>query len=189
MGVSLHNYPRAWLLEQAKRGDLFAYHVGHEGIALRDGDGFLLDLRKAFSRRASYTADVRVGLFVARLLAETDWGADASLRRRFFWGVRTCLISWTAEEGSPIFSARMLESSTAIDGLADLIGRRATASFEECRTLSERLERALPDLALPRLTGDALRGFLTKVGGYAAECAYASDKRVWEDQAEVAVYA
>lgn len=189
MGVSLHRYPRAWLLKQATHGDLFAYHVGHEGVPLQDGDGFLIDLRTAFTRKASYAADMRVGLLVARLIAETDWGMDAGLKRRFFWGVRTCLISSTAQDGSPIFSATQLESSTAIDGLADLIARRTTASFEECGALVDRLERSFPDLASTSLNGDALRTFLTEVGGYPAECARASEERVWENNADVAVYA
>jgi hypothetical protein len=189
MGVSLHRYPRVWLLERARQGDLFAYHVGHEGVALQDGNGFLLDLRTAFSRRTSYAVDVRVGLLVARLMAETSWDMDAGLRRRFFWGVRTCLISSTAQDGSPIFSAPLLESLTRIDGLADLLGRRATASFEECRGLADRLERFFPSMVSASLKGDALRASLTEAGGYAAECARASEKRVWEEGAEVAVYA
>jgi len=189
MGVSLHRYPRAWLLEQARQGDLFAYHVGHEGVALQDGHGFLLDLSTAFSRRASYAADVRVGLLVARLMAETSWSTDAGLRRRFFWGVRTCLISSTAQDGSPIFSAPLLESLTRIEGLADLLCRRTTASFEECRALADRLEQSFNGIASASLKGDALRAFLTEVGGYAAECARASEERLWEDGAEVAIYA
>jgi hypothetical protein len=188
-GVSLHRYPRAWLLEQAKLGDLFAYHVGHEGVPLQGGDGFLLDLRAAFDRRPSYAADVRIGLLVARLIAETHWGTDGALKRRFFWGVRTCLISSTAQVGPPVFSASQLETATAIDGLADVIARRATASYEECLALADRLEQLFHDPATSALRGDALRIYLTEAGGYPAECAAASEKRVWEDGADVAVYA
>lgn len=189
MGVSLHRYPRDWLLDQASQGDLFAYHVGHEGVPLQDRDGFLLDLREAFRRRVSYFPDVLNGFLVARLLTEVDWGANASLKRRFFWGVRTSLIATAADKGSPAFSAELLEASSSIDGLADLLQRRATASFEECRALVARMDRALPDLAPPILTGDELRAFLTDVGGYPAECAFASEKRDWENEAHVAIYA
>ncbi len=189
MGVSLHRYPRAWLLDQARNGDLFAYHVGHEGIPLRDGDGFLLNLRAAFSRRNSYAADVRTSLLVARLMSEIDWGVDAGLRRRFFWAVRTCLISSTAQNGSPVFSASSLEASIAIDGLADLIRRRTTASFEECKIFEARLEERFAGVAPASLGGDALRAALMEAGGYAAECARASERRVWEDEANVAIYA
>ncbi|CAN5746661.1 hypothetical protein BH11PSE6_BH11PSE6_04820 [soil metagenome] len=189
MGVSLHRYPRDWLLDQASYGDLFAYHIGHEGVPLQDGDGFLLNLRVAFRRRVSYALDARNGLLVARLLTEIDWGTDARLKRRFFWGVRTCLIASTAENGSPVFSAELLEASSSLDGLADLLRRRATASFEECRALAAQMDRAFPTLAPSTLAGDDLRAFLTNVGGYPAECAYASETRAWEDGAHVAVYA
>jgi len=189
MGVSLHRYPRDWLLDQASQGDLFAYHVGHEGMPLQDGDGFLLDLRQAFRRRVSYLSDARNGLLVARLLTEIDWGANASLKRRFFWGVRTCLIATTADNGSPVFSAELLEASSSIDGLADLLQRRATASFEECRALVARMNQAISTLAPSTLTGDELRAFLTDVGGYPAECAFASEERAWENEANVTIYA
>ena len=189
MGVSLHRYPRDWLLEQASCGDLFAYHIGHEGVPLQKGDGFLLDLREAFRRRATYALDATNGLLGARLLTESDWGMDLRLKRRFFWGVRTCLISATAENGSPVFSAELLEASSSLDGLADLLRRRATASFEECRALAAQMERAFPTLAPSALTGDELRAFLIKVGGYPAECAYASERQVWENEAHVGIYA
>lgn len=189
MGVSLHRYPRGWLLDQAAQGDLFAYHVGHEGVPLQDADAFLLHLREAFQRRDSYAADARNGLLVARLLTETDWGTDAGLRRRFFWGVRTCLIASTAEQGSPVFSAPALETWISIDGLADILRRRERATFGECRRLAQCLEHSLPDLAHLSLTGGELRAYLGSMGGYVAECALASEKHAWEDDAHVAPYA
>lgn len=189
MGVSLHRYPRAWLVERAWEGDLFAYHVGHEGVSLQDDIGFLQILKKAFKRRASYVEDVRNGLLVARLLVEKDWGTDEGLRRRFFWGVRTCLISLSAAAGPPVFSGSLLEASVAIDGLADLLSRRTTASFAECRALTERLESSLAGQASKLLHGEALRAALASVGGYPAECALASERRIWEDEAIVTTYA
>ena len=189
MGVSLHRYPRAWLLEQAGSGDLFAYHVGHEGIALQDADAFLLDLRAAFRRRPSYVADARNGLLVMRLLAEADWGLDAGLRRRFFWGVRTCLIARHAEHARPVFAARELERLSGIDGLADALARREIMTFQECRALGEQLEVAAGDLAPVSITGEDLRAALAAVGGYPAECARASERRRWEDGADGATYA
>lgn len=189
MGVSLHRYPRHWLLEQASSGDLFAYHIGYEGVALQDEKGFLRILKEAFQRRRSYLTDARNGLLVARLLTESDWGPDAGLRRRFFWGLRTCLISSMAEKGAPVFSAEKLEASSSLDGLADLLRRRRTASFEECRAIAIRMERVFFTLDPSNLTGDDLKGFLINTGGYPAECAYAFEKRVWEDEAHVSVYA
>lgn len=189
MGVSLHRYPRTWLIEQASTGDLFAYHVGHEGLPLQDGDDFLLDLRAAFRRRASYIADARDGLLVARLLAETDWGMDASLRRRFFWGVRTCVISWIAEQSRPVFAAAELEHLIGFTGLADALGRREVMTFRDCQALSIRLEATVDDLAPASLTGDPLRSFLRDVGGYPAECALAFERREWENRADGAIYA
>ena len=189
MGVSLHRYPRAWLLDQARDGDLFAYHVGHEGTPLQDADGFLLDLRTAFKRRATYVDDARSGLLVARLLAASDWGTDFGLRRRFFWGVRTCIISSIADGRAPVFAARRLETATGIGGLADVLGRRSTASFGECRALADSLERTFPGLAPESLQDAALRTHLATLGGYPAECALASAKRVWEDDADASVYA
>lgn len=189
MGVSLHRYPGCWLIEQASQGDLFAYHIGHEGVPLQDGDGFLLRLREAFRRRQSYAHDARNALLVSRLLTEIDWGTDVYLKRRFFWGVRTCLIASTAETGPPVFSAKMLEHRCSLDGLADLLRRRSSASFEECRTLALQMEQAFANLAPPDLSGEKLRAFLTSLGGYPAECAYASEKRGWEAGAHVATYA
>lgn len=188
-GVSLHRYPAAWLLTQARSGDLFAYHVGHEGVPLQDGDGFLLDLRSAFVRRLSYAADVAIGLSVARLLVTTDWGLDEGLRRRFFWGVRTCLIALTAETGEPTFSARDLEARSGVEGVWDLLARRNRAGFEECRALCVRTELALGRFMPKQLAGDDLRTFLMEAGGYAAECALDSERSHWEGGADAAVYA
>ncbi|MBB4087105.1 nucleotidyltransferase domain-containing protein [Sphingomonas carotinifaciens] len=189
MGVSLHRYPRTWLLERAGSGDLFAYHVGHEGVALQDADAFLLELRAAFMRRPSYVADARNGLLVARLLAEDDWGLDAGLRRRFFWGVRTCIISRHAEHARPVFAARELERLSGIDGLADALARREIMTFQECRALGKSLEAAVGDLAPASITGEVLRSALAAAGGFPAECALALERRRWEDGADGATYA
>ena len=188
-GVSLHRYPKNWLMSQASGGDLFAYHVGHEGVPLQDADGFLADLRSAFNRRPTYLPDARLGLLVARMIGENDWCVDADLRRRFFWGVRTCIISVTAETGRPMFAARSLEATSGINGLAGILDRRDTADFAECRSLLLQMERTFSQMDVPSLHHEALRAYLITEGGYPSECARTSEQRHWENQATVVTYA
>ena len=33
-GLSLHIYPKNWLFENARSGDLFAYHIASEGLSI-----------------------------------------------------------------------------------------------------------------------------------------------------------
>lgn len=136
-GVSLHFYPQPWLIEEARSGNLFVNHVAFEGVALLDPDHFLRTLQSEFRVRSSYRSDVELADRVARAVLHSDWGFDASIRRRYFWAIRTILISRTADDGKPIFGSKELEKFSEIKGLARHIDDRSMASFKSCRDFGQ----------------------------------------------------
>lgn len=187
LGISLHRYSKRWLIREANLGSLFAYHVGREGVALHDEDGFLDTLLKAFKRKPDYTAERRVASLILRLLIEDDWKTNLEARRRFFWAVRTILISVTADQGEPVFASKLLELRSGMPGLASLVERRDTASFLECSVFGRSLIERFPTVG-EILAGEPLRTLLTDMGGIARD----SVRIIEEDEAlelsEFAIY-
>jgi hypothetical protein len=131
-GVSLHLYPQPWLVQEARTGNLFVYHVAFEGVPLLDKLAFIKDLRESFRFKLTYAPDIEIADRVARAILAKDWGFDDLLRRRYFWAIRTILIARTAQGGIPVFSSKALELFSKVKGLSAHIDNRATAEFEDC---------------------------------------------------------
>lgn len=72
-GVSLHLYSKGWLIEEARTGNLFVYHVAYEGIALHDDGNLLHNLRSSFVKKVSYQKDIEIATNVLRLMLEKNW--------------------------------------------------------------------------------------------------------------------
>jgi hypothetical protein len=75
------------------------------------------------------------------LLGSRDWRLDHFLKRRFFWALRTLGIATAANSGKLVYSSPGLERALGIEGFADLIDRRDTATYAECRHLADALLR------------------------------------------------
>jgi len=132
-GVSLHRYPQAWLINEAQNGSLFAYHVAFEGISLLDHNNFLLKLKKAICLKGSYEDEKLIAAKIIKLLTNRDWNLRDELKRRYFWALRTIIISSSAEIGNPIFSSKGLESFSEINGLRNHINNRYNENFNSCK--------------------------------------------------------
>jgi hypothetical protein len=176
-GVSLHRYPKAWLIEQAQEGNLFVYHVAFEGVGLDDPEGFLARLRASFHAKLSYREDINVALLILKMLIERDWADNCEARRRFFWAVRTIFICQSADLGRPTFSPPALEALSGIPGLAKMIEDRSQRAFADCRSLGKQiLERFLPRES-SHLQGGDLRAILEGLGGVARDSVRVLEER------------
>jgi hypothetical protein len=135
-GLSLHVYPKDWLFEQCSLGSLFMFHISLEAKPVYDPEGVLDEIRGRFVSKQSYTRDVEMGarmmLAASRVTANLF---ETKFRRRYFWGLRTALMSASAAFARPVFSASGLEKFCEIDGLALHIRMRNTAAIEECRVI------------------------------------------------------
>lgn len=150
-GVSVHRYPKPWLMSESNSGSLFVYHVAFEGVALIDEDDFPGSLRLSFKFKSSYETEIQVAGRALSVLTHRDWTFEPLLRRRFFWALRSIIISHAADAHRPVFSANALESYTGVEGLADLLNRRVSCSFEEAvhfgRLILDRFRSSIgPDL-------------------------------------------
>ncbi len=133
---SIHIYPQDWLLVEAERGELFVGHLVTESVALYDPDDFLSSLRSRFRLRSSYESEKKIAAAALGLLSSRDWNSDDFLRRRFFWALRTFLISSAASDGILVYSSKDLERMFGIVHLARSIEHRNLASFQDCRALA-----------------------------------------------------
>lgn len=168
-GVSVHWYAQDWLREQAAMGNLFAYHIAFEGIPLIDPANFLSSLRDSFVKKANYRLEATEAALVLSLTMLQDWHAGPRLRRRFFWALRTLLISESAESGTPVFSAQELESTIGISGISRLIQARADAPFEECLRVGSAVLSKCDFDSFRSFSERELRDFMLGQGGMAAE--------------------
>ncbi|MFD1949493.1 hypothetical protein ACFSGX_01770 [Sphingomonas arantia] len=169
-GVSLHRYSQGWLTQQATEGSLFSYHVAFEGIGLDDPDSFISKLKSSFRKKPSYSYDAKVAALILQYFIEQDWRGSDEARKRFVWALRTILICFSAESGSPVFSSASLEALSKTVGLEDIINRRATASVLELTDIGSRvLEKYYPQLSAPN--GESLSDYLISIGGIARDSA------------------
>lgn len=179
-GVSVHLYSKDWLASEAAAGSLFVYHVAYEGVFLRDDDNFRSRLTGAFCKKKSYRDEVVVAGLVLRFLLERDWQGNYEARRRYFWALRTFIISLAAERDCFIFSSIALEASVKIEGLAAHIDLRDFATFGACDEFGRKvLELGTP---LPNWHGAVLREKLLGMGGIALDSV-----RVLEEQEAIGV--
>lgn len=168
-GVSLHRYGRTWLSNEAKKGSLFVYHVAFEGVALEDPDNFLDSLRSSFVGRNNYDEEISTASLILKFLLERNWGDSEAARRRYFWAVRTILISSAANTGTPVFSAKLLEETSKVHGLAKHIESRDEVTFEQCVRIGAQILQSFLPSRHGLLHGDGLRSYLAGLGGIAAE--------------------
>lgn len=168
-GVSVHRYPKGWLETGAAAGSLFVFHIAFEGVVLEDPDDFLSQLRVKFERKTSYSDEIKIAALVLKMLLEKDWESNFDARRRYFWALRTVLISAAAEVGEPMFSSGPLEEMSAITGLADLIDGRDTATFADCLSIGTKVLAQYLEPALAKLEGPDLREHLMGQGGIALD--------------------
>lgn len=123
-------YPRAFLLEQARQGDLFTSHLVHEAKAIWDPDGMLAALRQAFRAKRSYQDEIaRARAIGDFLLAFHPRLPSALINRRLAWVVRTILIAKSAEQGVPRFATSALVDQLDALEAADLIALKDKACF------------------------------------------------------------
>lgn len=168
-GVSLHRYPKGWLENNAEAGSLFVYHIAFEGVGLEDPDDFLKQLRSRFKRKSTYADEINTAALVLKMLLEADWESNFGARQRFFWALRTALISAAADLGAPLFSSTSLEAFSKIVGLADLIDRRHSATFKDCQAMGRMAVAQYLECGLTDLEGQTLREHLMARGGIARD--------------------
>lgn len=166
-GVSVHLYSKDWLEAEARAGSLFTYHVAYEGIALHDDSEFMERLRQAFRKKASYRNEIEIAALVLRILIERDWADSLHTKRRYFWALRTTIISSAADRGKFIFASSALERESGIYGLGTLIDARDHANFEDCVVFGEQVLKTAG--SLPNLNGQELRERLVSLGGIARD--------------------
>ncbi len=174
-GVSVHLYSKGWLEAEAQLGSLFSYHVAYEGIALYDEDDFLKRLQGKFRRRDSYRAEIQTAALILRMLLENDWRDNRDARRRYFWAIRTILISDLADHGAILFASSALEKHAGIPGLAAHIDARDDATFNSCARFGALVLRVAG--AMPPLTGELLRDHLIALGGIARDTVRVVEER------------
>lgn len=167
--VSVHRYPKAWLERKAKDGSLFVYHIAHEGLALDDPSDFLLELRAACVLKPSYNEELMTAGLVVKLLTENDWGFNYHAQRRFFWALRTILVTASTRIGAPIYSTDLLERTLGPPGLSELLERRESASFEQCRRVADKIISGFLPNHLLDVEGESLRSILMERGGIARD--------------------
>ena len=163
-GVSMHQYPQKWLLNEAESGNLFVYHVGFEGVPLFDPDKFIDVLKSAFQFKDSYVDDVHLANGIMDFVLFKPWGSRDCLRRRYFWSIRTIIIASMAEARSPSFSAHELEAFSGVPGLESHIQHRHSATYEDCRRFGSMVADRF---GLSGATGkhELLRAWLLSRGG------------------------
>ncbi|MEG9267897.1 nucleotidyltransferase domain-containing protein [Qipengyuania sp. Mu-71] len=138
-GLSLHIYPKNWLFENARSGDLFAYHIASEGLSIHCADAFLASLHEAFRWKASYEKEREIALAVATLLSRTSWGWNDAIQRRFFWAIRTLALTLQADRQSVDFSLASIDEALGLDGFSDLFEGRDKVTSEDCIAMGAKL--------------------------------------------------
>lgn len=171
LGVSFHVYPLQWLLAQSEGGALFLLHLTTEATAIFDPDNLLRQIKDRFRFKDSYQTEMEIGARVA--IATTNGNSREfrpASRIRYFWGVRTALMAAAADRGVPAFSAKALQDFCQIEGLANHIHTRRTASFQECREIGRRVFTKLEGLPADLLSQDASENLraLLRFGGLGA---------------------
>lgn len=130
--VSLAFYPECDLLEKAARGDLFASHIVHEAVPLRDPKGKLDDLRTAYAPPLSYEPQIRAASDLAWFLIDHHSVLRASLlNARSAWCARTIAIGRSAERGLIAFSPGQLARGIQAARLPELISIKDTVGRME----------------------------------------------------------
>lgn len=188
MGISLHRYPKAWLIEQAQDGNLFVCHIAFEGVGLDDPDRFLTCLRASFHAKPSYREDMKVALLILKMLIERDWADNCEARRRFFWAVRTVFICQSADLGRPTFSSSALETFSGIAGLAKMIEDRSQYAFSDCRLLGNQILEKFPFLESLPTQGSDLRATLEGLGGVARDSVRVVEEREASEEGGLRLY-
>jgi len=143
-GLSFHSYPLQWLIDEAAQGQLFLLHIAIEAVAIFDPMGHLDTVRQSFVYKESYANDVELGLRILYAVAELDESAfHDRIRSRYFWGLRTSLMAWAADERHPAFASESLERLSKIEGLASHIRHRRVASLNECKMFCRKVIEGL----------------------------------------------
>lgn len=168
-GLSVHRYSKGWLLKGARDGSLFVYHVAFEGVSLCGGDELLLELRKSFKKKTSYSDERLEALLILRFLLESDWCSKQDIQQRYFWAIRTIVVCFSADNGRPCFASSCLESLSGIDGLAAHIDRRATETYADCLRIGGQIEKRFGADMDCSLSGGQLRNYLVNRGGVARD--------------------
>lgn len=185
-GVSIHLYSKGWLEAEAQSGSLFAYHVAHEGIALHDEDGFLNHLQRKFRKKPSYTREIEIAALILKLILENGWNQNDDARRRYFWAIRTIVISNAADHGNFIFGSAALEMFSKILGLAAHIDAREHAAFYECAKFGQQVLSIVG--AVQALEGAELRNRLTALGGIARDSVRIFEEREAIEAGNLSIY-
>lgn len=185
-GLSVHLYSKDWLKAEARAGNLFAYHVAYEGLALSDEDNFLAQLRNAFQKKDSYRSEIDIAVLVLKLMLEKDWDSNLEARRRYFWALRTIAISDAADNGRFIFSSAELELYAGIDGLSSHIDNRDNAVFCDCLDYGSKILDSLSNV--PDLESLQLRNKLLGLGGIARDSVRIVEEEELIEMQSLAVY-
>ncbi len=124
--LSVSFYPFEDLVQRAIRGDLYLCHVLREGKLLYNSGGVVDELNSKFKLRDSYENEKNQAADIAWLIVKfaNDLRSSPLLGRRLAWCVRTILISSSAENGKPVFSAHELAQLAPQHNILELIAQK-----------------------------------------------------------------
>ena len=129
--VSLSFYSLEDLRMKASEGDLFLYHVLHEGRVLYDPSHEFASLRSMFLLRSSYSQKIGHAADFAWFLVHFAEKFQSRLAcRRLTWSVRSILIARSAESGRPVFSSEELALLSPMPEVRYLIAQKDAANIE-----------------------------------------------------------
>lgn len=141
--LSLSYYPINDLIEKAENGDLFLYHVLHEGKFLFDPGRLFELLRKKFKLKSDYSCLIQDAGAVAWMIVNFWKVLETSpiLHRRITWCVRSILIALSANIGEPAFTLPSLEKYSPQSNLKLLFSQKEQIQVK--RKVITELERFL----------------------------------------------
>lgn len=132
--MSLSLYPRRYLLEKARIGDLFVSHLVHEALPLWDPQGLLRELARAFQPRASYAKIIENAEDLGAFLIHHGEDMPAGLlNRRMAWVVRTVLIARAAERSIVAFEPTRLAAKLGAREILPLVAAKDSTVFDAAR--------------------------------------------------------
>lgn len=105
-------YPRELAMSRAEGGDLFFLHIVREAIVMYDQDSSFEEMQSAFKLRKTYKDDISraAELGKALLLNIDSFNNYFFINKRLAWCLRTILIALSAQQQTPVFSAKELSS-------------------------------------------------------------------------------
>lgn len=103
--VIISVYPQKYIMQRARSGDLFTWHIATEGIPLYDAEGLFQRLKAEFRLKTSYAKERKAAAEVGWSLLCSDIPTNSSSAvKAMMYSIRTIAISKLAERKTPAFS-------------------------------------------------------------------------------------